>query len=66
MDYYVTLNVDVGKDPGKLEKRKMDLKKRARSWRRIKAKKLMCNDKGTIQGESRFLNLMSILLFFIV
>ncbi|KTF83489.1 hypothetical protein cypCar_00009957 [Cyprinus carpio] len=50
VEYYVTLNLDVGKDPGKLEKRKMDLQKRVRSWRRIKAKKLTCKVTGANQG----------------
>lgn len=52
---YVTFNLNVGKDPGKPEKRKTDQQKRARSWRRVIAKKLMCNVKGAIQGENRFL-----------
>lgn len=47
----VTFNLNVGKGPGKPGKRKTDQRRRARSWRRIKAKKLMCNVKGAVQGE---------------
>jgi len=51
VDYVIFFYLNLGKDPGKLEKRKMDQRRRAKSWRKIKAKKLMCNVKGAIQGE---------------
>lgn len=51
----VICHLYIGQAHGKLERRRMDQQRRAKSWKRIRARKQMCNAQRAVQGEGQIL-----------